>query len=169
MISQQRSHALETRMRKNTSIYSLWKQSGPNLERVTGSCGKKLFQFSNGKWVLPSTLISINIDIQLFSSNIEKSNGKVIYNYNTAGKISLLSKQKYNPFVVVTNLTSFFNHMTFLGWCAGRIQGLLSWDWRVMPAKGIGKVGSGTCIKCVLTLPSQNDEDLIKPAKHSAT
>ena len=31
-------------------------------------------------------LMSINVNIKLFSNNIEKSNGKLIYNHNRAGK-----------------------------------------------------------------------------------
>ena len=37
-----------------------------------------------------------------------------------------------------------------------------------MSAKGTGKVEGSTCARCVLTLPSQSDEDLIKSGKHSA-
>lgn len=37
-----------------------------------------------------------------------------------------------------------------------------------MSAKGTGKVEGSTCTRCVLTLPTQSVEDLIKSGKHSA-
>lgn len=36
-----------------------------------------------------------------------------------------------------------------------------------MSAKGTGKVEGSTCARCVLTLPSQSDEDLIKSGKRT--
>ena len=69
-------------------MYSLWKQSGPDLGKSNWKLWKENLPVQ--KWQIGFTFhANINVNIQLFSNNIEKSDGILIYIHNTATKSSI--------------------------------------------------------------------------------